>query len=397
MDSMLKVIKNVEIFAPKCLGKKDILIVDSKIGGIFDKCSIDSESMQIEYLDGEGLYAFPGFIDSHVHIIGGGGEGGFSTRTPEILLSEFIKAGISTVVGCIGTDGVCRDMNSLLAKARGLEEEGISTYCYTGSYEIPIKTVTETPKSDIILIDKIIGVGEVALSDHRSSQPSYDDFVKLVASARVGGLLSGKPGIVNVHLGNGIRKMEFLFKIINETEIPATQLLPTHINRTEELFNMGMEYVKRNGYVDFTTSSDEKHLESSELTASQALGKAYKMGVNMEHITFTSDGNGSLPIFNESGEYVGLGIGSVQSLYKEVRKAILEQKVPIEEAVAVITSNVSKLLKLNNKGSIEEGKDADIVLVTKDNLEIKSLLCKGKMFMQNNKILKYGTFEKQKE
>lgn len=391
---MLIVIKNIEVFAPKSLGKKDILIVDTKIGGIFEKCDIKSESIDIDYINGEGLYAFPGFIDCHVHVIGGGGEGGFSTRTPEISFSEFIKAGITSVVGCIGTDGVCRDMNSLVAKTRSLDEEGISAYCYTGSYEIPARTITDTPKSDIMLIDKIIGVGEIALSDHRSSQPSYDDFVNLVASARVGGLLSGKAGVVNVHIGNGSRRMDYLFKLIQETEIPPTQLLPTHINRNKDLFHMGIEYVKNEGYIDFTTSSDKNFLENDELTASKALGKAYEAGVNIEHITFSSDGNGSMPLFNEKGEFIGLGIGSVQSLYDEVRNAILNENVPIEEALKVITSNVSNILKLNNKGSIEEGKDADIVLVNKQHLNIKTVFAKGKLLMKDEDILKYGTFEK---
>ena len=72
--------------------------------------------------------------------IGGGGEGGFSTRTPEATLSDLTTAGVTTVVGTLGTDGIARDMNALLAKARGLEEEGITTYIYTGSYRLPLRT-----------------------------------------------------------------------------------------------------------------------------------------------------------------------------------------------------------------------------------------------------------------
>ena len=78
------------------------------------------------------------------------------------------------LVGCIGTDGVCRDMKGLVAKAHALCEEGVTCYCYTGSYDVPVNTITKTIKSDLLLIDKVIGVGEIALSDHRSSQPTYE-------------------------------------------------------------------------------------------------------------------------------------------------------------------------------------------------------------------------------
>ena len=185
----------------------------------------------LEVIDGEGKLLFPGFIDSHVHIIGGGGEGGFKTRTPEIQLSELISAGITTVVGCLGTDAVTRNMKSLLAKAYGLEEEGISTYIFTGSYQLPAVSITGKPGEDIILIEKVIGIGEIALSDNRSSQPSYEDFLKVVAEARVAGLISGKAGVVNLHIGNGPEGLRYLMKILDETEIPASQVIPTHINQ----------------------------------------------------------------------------------------------------------------------------------------------------------------------
>lgn len=390
---MLTVIKNVEVYNPEYLGKKDIYIERGSIGDICDDFEITSNSIEVNYIDGEGCYAFPGFIDGHVHIIGGGGEGGFTTRTPEIQLSEFIKAGITTVVGCIGTDGICRSMKDLVAKSKALTEEGITSYCYTGSYEIPVKTITGTPKGDIMLIDNIIGVGEVALSDHRSSQPIYEDFVNVVASSRVGGLLSGKAGVVNVHLGDGKSMMTYLFRVIDETEIPPTQLLPTHINRSSSLFEKGIEYVKKGGYLDFTTSSDPEYLEDTELTAAEALSKVIKSNIDKTHITFTSDGNGSMPLFNSKREMVGLGICSVSSLYDQCKSAINDYGVSIEDALSVITKNPANILKLPTKGTIEKDKDADIVLVDKKTLDIKYMIAKGNVLMEKGKIVKKGTFE----
>lgn len=390
---MITVIKNVNVYAPEKLGKKDVVIVGDKIEGIYDNVSIPSDFIEIKVIDGKDKILLPGFIDCHVHIVGGGGEGGFKTRTPEISIKSLIESGITTVVGCLGTDDICRNMQELIAKAKGLEEEGVSTYCYTGSYQIPVKTITDSIKGDFMMIDKIIGVGEVALSDHRSSQSSYQEFVNTVAQARVGGLLSGKAGIVNVHLGDGARRLEYLFKLIEETEIPPTQLLPTHINRSDKLFEVGIEYAKKGGFIDLTTSSDPRFLEPGELRAGEGLALLLKKGVDIKHITFSSDGNGSMPVFDRDGKLVGLGICSVKTLYREVKESIKKYNVPMEDAIKVITSNVAEFLKLNNKGKIEEGRDADFVIVNKDSLDIDMVIAKGKIVVEDGKSSIKPTFK----
>lgn len=277
-------------------------------------------------------------------------------------------------------------METLLAKANALEEEGITAYCYTGSYDIPVRTLTDSIKKDVMMIEKIIGVGEIALSDHRSAQPTYDEFVRAVSETRVGGLLSGKAGIVNIHLGDGKRGLEYLFKMLEETEIPPVQVLPTHLNRSKELLNEGVRYAKKDGHIDLTTSSDPKHLEPGEMRASEALSYLLSKGIKIENITFSSDGNGSMPIFDR-GKLLGLGICNVASLYDEVKEAVKQYSIPMETAIKVITSNVAQILKLKNKGFIEEGKDADLVIVDDKDLKIDSVIAKGKIVVENGQAV----------
>lgn len=391
---MIKVIKNIKVYSPKYLGEKDIVIVKDKIEGIYENIKIPKDFINIEVINGKGKYAFPGFIDAHVHLIGGGGEGGFKTRTPELQLSNLTRAGITTVNGCIGTDGVCRNMRALIAKVKALKEEGITATCYSGSYEVPVKTMTDSIKGDLMLVDEIIGVGEIALSDNRSSQPRLDQFINLVAESRVGGLLSNKSGVVNVHLGGGARRLDFLFKMLDETEIPATQVIPTHMSRTKELLDAGVDWVKRGGYMDLTTSSDPENLEKGEMIASKALKYLLDKGLPIEKITFTSDGNGSMPIFDEAGKLKGLGICSVQSLYEETKKAITNEGIDIQECLKVITSNVADALKLKSKGRIESGKDADIVIVNESDLSIDKVIAMGKLMVDKGDPIITGTFEK---
>lgn len=391
---MIKLIKGVKIFSPDYLGEGDVLIICDRIGAIARAIDINKiPEIELEIIDGRNKIAVPGFIDSHVHISGGGGEGGYKTRTPEIMLSDLIKGGITTVVGCLGTDGIARSMEGLLAKAKGLEEEGITTYIYTGSYRVPVTTITGSVMKDIMLIDKVIGAGEIALSDHRSSQPSIDMIMQLVADARVGGILSGKAGIVNFHLGEGGRMLNYLNEIVEKTEIPYTQFLPTHINRNQQLLNEGIKFAKAGGYIDFTTSSDSVFWEKGEVKASKALKICLEEGIDINHITFSSDGQGSLPMFNDKKEFIGLGIGKVTSLYYEVRDAVIEDNVPFEKAIKVITSNPAFLLKLKNKGRIEKGFDADIVLIDNETLDIDTVIAKGQVMMQDKELKVRGTFE----
>ena len=205
-------------------------------------------------------------------------------------------------------------------------------------------------------------------------------------------MLSGKAGIVNVHLGNGARKLEYLSKLIDETEIPPTQVLPTHINRSDKLFYEGEVYAKKGGFIDLT-SSDPNFLEPGEIRAGEGLSILLRNGVDIEHITFSSDANGSMPKFDEQGHLVGLGICSVSSLYREVKESIKEHKVPIEEAIKVITSNVANILKLDNKGRITEGRDADFVIVDEESLDIDMVIAKGKIVVEKGEAVVKGTFE----
>lgn len=396
---MITIIRNVNVYQPEHLGVKDVLLVGNKIGAIENNISVDLNGLvDIVEIDGKGKALVPGFIDSHVHLLGGGGEGGFSTRTPEATLSGLTASGVTTVVGCLGTDGVCRDMAALLAKARGLDEEGITTYIYDGSYRLPVKTITGEVMKDIMVVDKIIGIGEIAVSDHRSSQPSFDEFLKAVADARVGGMLSGKAGIINIHLGDGKRKLDLLLRTVDETEIPITQFLPTHVNRNEELFMECIEYAKRGGYVDFTGSDDPDFWEETdgEVRFSKGLKRMLQAGVSQDNITLSSDGQGSMPIFNEKKEYVGIGIGNSSCLIKAIKDAVFNENIPLETALRAITCNPAKILKLKTKGRIEKGFDADLCLLDEETLDIITVVAKGKLMVQDKKQLVYGTFESKK-
>ncbi|PMC35423.1 beta-aspartyl-peptidase [Bacillus sp. UMB0899] len=389
---MLTLIQNGEVYAPNYVGKKDILIADEKICYIKDKIDVPINFVDFKVYDASGLKVVPGFIDSHVHITGGGGEGSYKTRTPELQLTDATLSGITTLVGVIGTDGTTRTMSNLIAKSRALEEEGITCYVHTGSYQVPVKTVTGKIEDDLVLIDKIIGVGEIAISDHRSSQPTVEELAKLASAARIGGMLSGKAGIVNIHVGDSHRHLNPILDVVSSTDLPIKQFYPTHINRNPHLFEAGIEYAKKGGWVDFTTSTIPKFLAEGEVSCSHGLKRMLEAGVSIDQITFTSDGQASLPDFNEEGELIGLKVGKVDTLFQAVKEAVQKENIPLEIALNVITSNPANILKLYQKGELTPGKDADVVLLDAD-LTIKSVWAKGRHMVEDGVALVKGTFE----
>lgn len=385
----MKLFKNCEVYTPDYIGKKDVFTGGGKILSIADQ--IDKPAgLDVEVIDCSGLKLVPGFIDAHVHIAGAGGEGGPSTRTPELKLSQLIEAGTTSVVGCLGTDGFTRTVESVLMKAKALRADGISCWIYTGSYQVPTPTITGEVGRDIAMIEEIIGVGEIAISDHRSSCPNTEELIRITEHARVGGMLGGKAGIVNIHLGDAKNPFQPLYDACEKSMLKLTQFIPTHCNRNDYTLEDAKEYGKKGGFVDITTSSYPYFYEY-EVKPSKCINELLNAGVPLENITFTSDACGSLPGFDEKGNLVKLEMGLPSANFRELMDAVNQENVPLEKALKVITSNPADILKLKNKGRIATGKDADMVLL-KGN-DIYHVIAMGIFMMKEQKILKKGSYE----
>jgi len=385
-------IKQAEIYTPDLIGVRDVLIAGGKIIAIENNIEAP-KGVKCEIVDAKGLKLTPGLIDGHVHIAGAGGEGGPSSRTPELQLSQLIEAGVTTVIGCLGTDGMTRNIESVLMKTKALRAEGVSAWMFTGSYQIPTPTLTGDVGRDIALIEEIIGVGEIAISDHRSSVPTTDELIRLTEHARVGGMLGGKAGIVNIHLGDLEDPFRPLFLAIEKSMLKLNQFLPTHCNRNDYTLVSAIEYAKAGGYVDITTSS-YPYFPQYEVKPSTAVKLLLEAGIPIEKITFTSDACGSLPDFNPiTGELIQLEMGQPSSNIREMKDIVNVEKLSLEIALKPLTSNPATILKLKNKGKIEVGKDADILLLD-DKLEIKFMLAMGVFMKKDYKPLKRGSYEK---
>lgn len=352
-----------EAFTPERCEATDILMAGGKIVALGQGLEIPG-NWPIREVDARHLIAVPAFIDQHVHVTGGGGEGGCGTRCPPISAHDIASMGIGTVVGVLGTDSISRSPADLLAAVRGLAADGLSTYMYTGAYRVPAPTLTGDIQRDLAWIPEVIGVGEIAISDHRSSQPRQDELERLVSDARVGAMLDGKRGICHFHLGDGKRGLAPLRRLLEETEIPPDQIIPTHVNRRPELLEDAADYALAFGAsVDVTAFEDA----GDGLSAFDAVSRLLACGVPPSRITLSSDCNGSLPEFDADGAYVGMQVARNTALIADWQRLVHDEVLPLEAALGLLTANVARVLGLHaHKGRLMLGFDADITLLDKD-------------------------------
>ncbi len=387
---MITLIRGGEVFAPEPLGRKDVLLAGGAIEAVAEPGRLKIDGCEAEVVEAAGKRVLPGLIDPHVHILGGGGEGGPATRAPEIRVEDIVGCGVTTVIGCLGTDGVTRHMTSLLAKARALEAEGVSTFIYSGSYDVPVRTLTGSVRSDLVVVDKVIGAGEIAVSDHRSSQPTFDEIARLAAECRVGGMLGGKAGVLHLHLGDGKRRLELLFRLVRETEIPATQVIPTHVARNPELLAAGLEWVAAGGSIDISIGPDAVPPDP-EVGFEECLARFKDKRLPFTRMMASSDSNGSLPVFDDEGRLVRLTIATERDFFRRFGEIVLKGLVPLETAVRVFSTNAADFYKLGRKGRIEPGRDADILIVD-GRFGLVDVFARGKRMVADGRVLARGTF-----
>ena len=386
------IVKNCDVYAPEPLGVTDVTVLEGKVVSLERGAWKElrrAACVEWEEIDGAGLTAVPGLVDIHCHFGGAGGEGGAVYRTPPLQLSDLTRAGITTAVGLLGTDGFCRSLRELLMKTRALCDEGISAWMWTGSYQIPGPTLTGDVASDLLLIDKVIGL-KVAMSDHRASQVSVQTLQDYAAQSRVGGIMSGKGGAVMVHIGEGEKRLEPFLCVACSSDIPLKQFIPTHLNRSENVLEQAIAYGRQGGRIDITSGVSEKCFFPGAVKPSRAVARALDAGVPLGNVTMSSDGNGVMTRLLENGEKQPL-MAPVGSLAEEFFDMIREG-LGVETAVRVCSTNPAAAVGLSGKGRLAEGGDADLILFPRD-LTLAKVIAKGRVLVDGDKFVK-GMFER---
>jgi beta-aspartyl-dipeptidase (metallo-type) len=386
---MLLLLRNATVFAPESRGHLDLLIGGERVLWMGADPGVLPAGLQIEEVDLAGAVVIPGLIDGHAHLTGGGGEAGPNTRVPAPVLTQYTLAGVTTAIGVLGTDDVTRSTAELVAAANSLIAEGLSAWCHCGGYHLPPVTLTGSVRGDIASVDRIIGVGELALSDHRSSQPTLEELLRVASEAHVGGMMSGKAGVVHLHMGDGARGLELVRQALTTSELPPRVFNPTHVNRRKALFEEALDLARAGCVIDisaFPVGADE-----DAWPANEALARYLSSDAPRAHVTVSSDSGGCLPTFDAHGRITQMGIGNARGLMETIASLVHRGLAP-EDVLPAFTSNVATLLRLARKGRLEPGGDADLVVVD-DAWRARHVMARGRWHVRNGEAVRKGTFE----
>lgn len=380
---MLTIIKDACLYAPQKYGKKDLLLAGGRIVAIEDRISL--AGVEAEVFDAAGKIVTPGFIDLHVHITGGGGQQGYASLVPEVRMSELVACGTTTVVGLLGTDGFVKALTTLYAKTKALEDDGLSAYMLTSYYGLPERTLMGSVADDLIFIDKVIGC-KLALSDDRSSFPGRQDILRLVNQVRLGGFTSGKGGVLHIHLGNLPEGISPLLEIARTYPTLIPYLSPTHMIRTEALFEQGLAFARLGGMIDISTGGTRFDAPY------RCVLRALEAGVALDRLTFSSDGRGGVRKTDPETGHVTYTPAPLDLNLKEMRSLVQEGQLPLEQALCLLTANPARTMKLKAKGRVEIGYDADLCLMD-EALTLTDVFARGECVMKEGEVIKKGRYE----
>ncbi|MCX5744219.1 MAG: beta-aspartyl-peptidase [Proteobacteria bacterium] len=390
----MTLLRDAELFAPEPLGRRDLVIAAGRVLAIGPAGALPRPpaAFVTDEIDLKGRVVIPGLIDAHVHVTGGGGESGFASRVPPITMGALARAGITSVVGLLGTDSTTRTIEDLVARTLGLREEGLSAWCYTGSYQVPPRTLTGSVRDDIVFVDPIVGVGELAISDHRSSQPTLDELLRVASDCHVAGLTTGKAGIVHLHLGDGTRGLDLVRRALATSELPARVFQPTHVNRNRRLFDEAVALATSHGVpIDVTAfPADDDGYDAPEAIA-RCLASP---GFPTARLTCSSDGAGCLPVFDRDGRLVEMDVGRPETLLAALAQCAA--RLGLAAVLPIFTANVADQLRLARKGRISVGRDADLVILDErgGGQTAHGVMAGGRWLIRDGEQMTFGMFER---
>lgn len=370
---MFSLLRNARLFAPAEMGVCDLVVSGGRVvhvGQGVESLPSWNDGLTIDL---HGRLVVPALVDGHVHVTGGGGEAGYGSRIAPPRASEYRAAGTGTVVGLLGTDDTTRTTESLVSWTRALNAHGVTARCFTGGYHLPPRTLTGSVRGDLAWIDVIIGVGELAISDHRSSHPSVAEILRVASDAHVGGLMTGKAGVLHLHLGDGPAGLEPVRQALREGDLPARVFHPSHVNRRKALFDEAVALAHGGTTVDITAFPV---LEGDDAwPAPEALARYLDAGAPSQFVTVSSDGGGCLPVFSADGSVARYDVAEPAALLGVLRDTVANG-VGLATALPAFTANPAQLLRLAGKGRLAKGSAADLLVLSED-LSLRAAMLGG--------------------
>lgn len=351
-----------EISAPEPLGARDLLVGAGRILAIGPDLSAEAAALGAADFVWPGR-AIPGLVDHHMHFLGGGDGDGPLARVPELAFTAIAGAGITTAASLLGSEFEAKNLGQLVRRAVELERLGLTTLVYTGAMVLPGPTLTGSVRSDLALIDRVIGA-KTAISERTTPNLDPAGLARLAGDLVAARSATGKAAVLHFHVGRLKTALRPLFDLIEAIDPPLDLLVPSHINRSptvSPVFEDGLRFARMGGTIDFTCCLGPLDNLPSGIDPVEAVRRALDAGVPLDRITFSGDAGVAVPDGRGGSRPVPPSI-----LFRDVRRLVREGGLSWRDALAPATVNPARVLRLDRKGRIAPGLDADLVLLDAD-------------------------------
>ena len=255
---------------------------------------------------------------------------------------------------------------------------------------MPPATLTGSVRGDLVLLDPLLGVGEVAISDHRSSQPTFDEILRLAADAHVAGLMTGKAGVLHLHLGDGPRGLDLVRRALSESEIPAARLQPDPRQPPQGAVRRGARAGAGRVPVDLTAFPVEDGEDA--WSAAEGLQRYLASGAPPERVTVSSDAGGCLPCFDADGRVCRMDVGSAGRAARRRCGTCWPAACRWRRSCPPSQPTRPGCCGSPGKGRIAAGADADLVALDATG-GAHTVISAAQIHVRDGKAVRRGTFE----
>jgi beta-aspartyl-dipeptidase (metallo-type) len=369
-------LRNGHVFSPQYAGVNDILIEDGIITCIRPKISVSAFVCARE-IDVSGMFVMPGLIDTHVHIIGGGGETGDGSLIAPLEAASLIQNGITGCVGMLGYERRRKTPQMLFEKAAQFNEAGVETYALTGSYQLPPATLTGSLTEDLETLELCMGAGEIAIEDSRVQGFAMEQIILLLQTVHKAAKKTQKPLKAVFHIGDKAKDLSLLFRMVKIYPQTAEIAIPTHVNRSAQVLEEAAKYIQMGGTVDITAGITPKEAEEGFIPAPQALAFLLDKTGGLDNVTLSSDAGGSIPVFDEKGAIVSCGTADASALLLDMQAAY-RKGMKLSELLKAAAVNPAVIYGLS-QGIIFEGARA-CINITDDDLQRTYTIVDGTVY-----------------
>lgn len=368
---MLKQIVNGRILTPKgWLEGGSVIIEDNKIKAV---SNIDLHIVNAEIIDAKGCYVVPGGIDLHTH--GGGGrdfiEG--SEDAFRAAVNAHMKHGTTTIYPTLSSstipsiEAACQVCQKLMAEENspvlGLHIEGSYINPKQAGAQNPVLIKAPLPDEYETLLNKYSCIKRWDVA------PELQGSVEFITECRKHGVLTALTctratyeDVVAAHdaglshAAHFYNAMPVVYKE-HEFKVPGT------VESVYALQDMTVEVIADGIHVPpvmLNVVYQIKGVEKTTLITDSLAYAASEGNVSSEPSVILEDGVCKL------ADHSALA-GSIATMDVLIRTCIHRAEIPMIDVFRMVSETPAKIMGIfDRKGSIEEGKDADIMMFDDD-------------------------------